>query len=176
MSPRFNIQRHDASTEHYDFRLEAAGKLKSWVIPKGPSTDPSERRLAMRTFDHELGYEGFEGTIEEGYGEGTVMLWDAGEWKNLTTGDDGEEVAPADAIDGGHLKFRLDGEKIRGGYSLQRIESADDPEDERWLLIKADDEDADARRNPVSSEPDSVESGRTLEEIRKQEGEGDEGG
>jgi DNA ligase D-like protein (predicted 3'-phosphoesterase) len=160
--PRFVIQRHDASTDHYDFRLEAAGKLKSWVVPKGPSTDPSEQRLAMPTFDHEVSYIDFEGVIDEGYGEGTVIVWDSGTYENLTSGEDGDEIAVADAIDRGHVKFSLDGRKLKGGYALNRIAKG---EDERWLLVKVDDEHADARRNPTNTQPESALSGRTMDEV-----------
>lgn len=160
--PRFVIQRHDASNDHYDFRLEAGGKLKSWVLPKGPSTDPSEQRLALPTFDHEVSYIDFEGVIDSGYGEGTVIVWDTGTYENLTTDDEGEEVAIVDAIDRGHLAFSLDGHKISGGYALNRMAKG---ENERWLLVKADDEHADARRNPTSTEPKSAQSGRTLAEV-----------
>jgi len=171
-SPIFVIQRHDASTEHYDFRLEVAGVLKSWVVPKGLSTDPREKRLAIPTEDHPLAYADFEGVIpEDEYGGGTVMIWDRGTFENLTEDDEGS--VPLDqALKNGHLVVRLEGEKISGGYALQRTEGGGD--DQRWLLVKTRDEEADARRRPVSTEPDSVASGRSLEEIAAEAAEADE--
>jgi len=158
----FVIQKHDASTLHYDVRLEAGGVLVSWAVPKGPSTDPSEKRLAIRTEDHPLEYGTFEGTIPEGeYGAGTVMVWDAGPYRNLK----GEPSVEAQ-IEAGHVTVWLEGEKVRGGYALTRID------DDQWLLVKMDDEGADARRKPTSTQNESVKTGRTMEEIRAEEGEG----
>lgn len=160
--PVFVVQEHDASTLHYDFRIEVEGVLKSWAVPKGPSTDPRVKRLAIPTEDHPLDYADFEGTIPEGeYGGGTVLVWDKGAYDNITEKDDGL-VPIAEAIRNGHVVIRLRGKKLRGGYALQRIGKG---EDSRWLLVKTDDEEADARRNPVSTEPRSVLSGRTLEEV-----------
>lgn len=165
---RFVIQKHDASSLHYDFRLEAEGVLKSWAVPKGPSTDPSDKRLAMPTEDHPLDYIDFEGVIpEDEYGAGSVMVWDTGPYENLTTDDDGNEVPVEDAVARGHVVVRLEGEKVQGGYALTRTGSGDDA---RWLLVKMDDAEADARRNPTSTEPESVLSGRTLDEIAEDEG------
>ncbi len=165
---RFVIQKHAASSLHYDFRLEADGVLKSWAVPKGPSTDPRDKRLAMPTEDHPLDYRDFEGVIPKGeYGAGAVIVWDRGTYRNLTD-DDGDEVPVADAIEAGHLKFWLDGEKLSGGYALTRIGKG---KDQRWLLVKMDDAEADARRNPVSTEPESVLTGRTIEEVAEEEGE-----
>lgn len=169
---RFVIQEHDASSHHYDFRLEVDGVLKSWAVPKGPSTDPSDKRLAVPTEDHPLDYVDFEGVIPEGeYGAGPVIVWDTGTWEDLKTDDDGEPVPLADQLADGHATFRLHGEKISGGYALIRTDGGDDG-DERWLLIKMDDDEADARRNPTSTEPKSVKSGRTIDEVREQEGQG----
>jgi DNA ligase D-like protein (predicted 3'-phosphoesterase) len=171
--PMFVIQKHDASNLHYDLRLEVDGVLKSWAVPKGPSTDPRDKRLAVPTEDHPLDYADFEGVIPEGeYGAGTVLVWDAGPYENITE-KDGETVPMDRAIADGHALVRLDGEKLRGGYALQRTGSGDD---ERWLLIKMDDDGADARRNPTSTEPRSVLSGRTLEEVRDEEGDSGDGG
>src|SRR3954464_11758220 len=112
--PRFVIQLHDATTLHYDFRLEAGGVLKSWAVPKGPSTDPREKRLAVEVEDHSLDYAEFEGRIGTGYGAGRVIVWDAGTYRSLTDG-------PVEAaIESGHLSFWLEGEKLRGGWTLQR--------------------------------------------------------
>ena len=153
---RFVIQKHAASSLHYDLRLEVDGVLRSWAVPKGPSTDPREKRLAVQVEDHPLEYAGFEGRIGAGYGAGTVIVWDAGTFRSL--GDD----APARALDDGHLSVWLEGEKLRGGWTLQRTRGGDKPQ---WLLIKRRDEGADARRNPVSTQPESVLSGRTIEDV-----------
>ena len=109
---RFVIQQHAASTLHFDFRLEVDGVLRSWAVPKGPSTDPREKRLAMEVEDHSLEYGDFEGVIGEGYGAGRVIVWDAGTYRPLTDG------SPAEALDNGHLSFWLEGEKLRGGWTL----------------------------------------------------------
>lgn len=160
--PRYAFQHHDASSEHYDLRLEADGVLLSWAVPKGPSTDPSEKRLAVRTEDHPVDYLDFEGTIPAGeYGGGSVIVWDVGTWENLTTDDDDEPVAVADAVEGGHLRLRIDGRKLVGDWTLQRFR----PEQDQWLLIKGTEEGADARRNPTSTQPASVLTGVTVEEV-----------
>jgi len=160
--PVFVVQQHDATNMHFDFRIEVGGVLKSWAVPKGPSTDPREKRLAVPTEDHPLDYADFEDVIPEGeYGAGTVLVWDTGEYENLTE-EDGEEISIEDALENGHAVVRLEGEKLRGGYVLQRVSSSND---EKWLLIKRDDDEADARRNPLSTEPESVLSGKTLDEV-----------
>jgi DNA ligase D-like protein (predicted 3'-phosphoesterase) len=157
--PRFVIQKHAASSLHYDFRLEADGVLKSWAVPKGPSLDPREKRLAMPTEDHPLAYGDFEGVIPEGqYGAGEVIVWDTGTYRVL-----GDEPA-GEALENGHLSFWLEGEKLRGGYALTRMGGG---RRERWLLVKKDDEGADRRRNPVSTQPASVRSGKTIEQLAR---------
>jgi DNA ligase D-like protein (predicted 3'-phosphoesterase) len=153
---RFVIQQHAATTLHFDFRLEVDGVLKSWAVPKGPSTDPREKRLAVEVEDHSLDYADYEGRIGEGYGAGRVIVWDAGTWRPLTDGPAGE------ALDNGHLSFWLEGEKLRGGWTLQRTSAGEKPQ---WLLIKRRDEGADARRNPVTTQPESVLSGRTIDDL-----------
>ena len=153
---RFVIQQHAATTLHYDFRLEVDGVLRSWAVPKGPSTDPREKRLAIEVEDHSLEYAGFEGAIGEGYGAGRVIVWDQGTYHPLT--DD----PPGEALDRGHLSVWLEGEKLRGGWTLQRTGGGAKPQ---WLVIKRRDEGADARRNPVSTQPESVVSGRTIEDL-----------
>ena len=164
---RFVIQKHDASSLHYDFRLEADGVLKSWAVPKGPSTDPSQKRLAVPTEDHPVDYLEFEGVIpEDEYGAGTVLVWDTGTYRNESTDDDGEPMAVADAVESGRVSVSLDGHKITGGYSLVRTGKGTDA---RWLMVKKDDDRADARGNPTSTEPESVLTGRTLEEVEAED-------
>jgi DNA ligase D-like protein (predicted 3'-phosphoesterase) len=163
-SPIFVIQKHSASSQHYDLRLEINGVLVSWAVPKGPSTDPKEKRLAMRTETHPLEYADFEGVIPKGhYGAGTVLVWDTGTYRNLTE-IDGKNIPIAEALDKGHIAFWLEGQKLKGGYALVQTNKG-----KRWLLVKMKDKEADARRNPVSSQPKSVLSNRTLTEISKEE-------
>ncbi len=163
----FVVQKHDASNLHYDFRLEVEGILKSWALPKGPSTDPSEKRMAIPTEDHPLEYADFEGVIPEGeYGAGTVMLWDIGPYKNLRADKEEEKKSMEESLAEGKADIWLEGKKIKGGYVLVRTGKG---KKERWLLIKMKDDEADARRKPVSTEPKSAVSGRTLKEIFEQE-------
>jgi DNA ligase D-like protein (predicted 3'-phosphoesterase) len=162
--PRFVIQKHDASTLHYDFRLEADGVLKSWAVPKGPSTNPKDKHLAVQTEDHPVEYMDFEGVIpEDEYGGGSVIVWDAGTYGNLSERD-GEELSVAEAIDRGHVAVWLEGKKLSGGYALTRFRG-----DDQWLLVKMNDDQADARRNPTRTEPESVLSGRTVEQVAEDE-------
>jgi len=154
---RFVIQKHKASTLHYDFRLEVDGVLKSWAVPKGPSTDPGDKRLAVPTEDHPLEYIDFEGTIPEPeYGAGTVIVWDTGTYRNLKDGP------IAKAIESGQAEVWLDGQKLQGGFALVRTGTG---KTVRWLLIKMRDEKADEHRDPVDSEPASVISGLTIEQM-----------
>jgi DNA ligase D-like protein (predicted 3'-phosphoesterase) len=158
----FVIQKHSARTLHYDFRLEVEGVLRSWAVPKGPSTDPRVKRLAVAVEGHSLEYADFEGVIGEGeYGAGAVIVWDTGTYRNLTARD-GEEVPIGRALDDGHAVFELDGHKLHGGYALTRTGGG---RREQWLLVKTRDSRADARRNPVSTQPESVLSGVTIEEV-----------
>jgi DNA ligase D-like protein (predicted 3'-phosphoesterase) len=157
--PMFVIQEHAARSLHYDFRLEVDGVLASWAVPKGPSTDPRDKRLAIQVEDHPLDYGDFEGVIGKGnYGAGSVIVWDTGTYENL-----GDERSMAEAIEAGHVSVWLHGQKLRGGYSLQRTSAGDKP---KWLLVKRRDEEADARRKPVSTQRESVLSGRTVDEVR----------
>ncbi len=168
--PIFVIQQHDASTLHYDFRLEVDGVLRSWAVPKGPSTDPRVKRLAIPTEDHPLAYADFEGVIPEGsYGAGTVLIWDRGHYRNLEEGADASSVA--EQLAEGHATIWLEGQKLQGGYALihTRLEQGKD-----WLLVKIDDDAADARRNPTSTEPASVVTGRTLAQVAAEEGTDDD--
>ncbi|WP_295878517.1 DNA polymerase ligase N-terminal domain-containing protein [uncultured Thiohalocapsa sp.] len=164
-SGRFVIQKHAASTLHYDLRLEVGGVLKSWAVPKGPSTDPSEKRFAIRTEDHPLEYADFEGVIPEGeYGAGTVLVWDQGRYDNLRAEKQDNPKDMVASLDDGLVEVRLHGEKLAGGYALKRIEGGNE-EQAKWLLIKMRDDGADARRNPTSTEPNSVLTGRDLDQI-----------
>lgn len=166
--PLFAIQKHDASSLHYDLRLEADGVLKSWAVPKGPSTDPREKRLATRTEDHPLSYADFEGIIPAGqYGGGTVLVWDLGPMRNLTSDDDDRELPLGEAIEAGHCKVWLEGEKLRGAFALTNAKVGG--REDNWLLVKVDDEPADARRNPVRTEPYSVLTGRDLQDVAAEE-------
>ena len=166
--PRFVIQKHDASNLHYDFRLEVDGVLKSWAVPKGPSTDPDQKRLAVPTEDHPLDYADFEGVIPEGeYGAGPVLVWDAGPYRNLRAEKEHDGASMQESLEDGKVEVWLDGKKLTGGYVLIRTGKG---EHARWLLKKMDDDQADARRNPTSTEPKSVLSDRTLDEIQEQEG------
>jgi DNA ligase D-like protein (predicted 3'-phosphoesterase) len=157
-APIFVIQKHAATTLHYDFRLEVDGVLKSWAVPKGPSTDPRVKRLAMAVEDHDLDHAGFEGRTGR---EGAVIVWDTGPYRSRTERD-GCEVPMGRALADGHAVFELEGRKLRGRYALTRTDT--EPR-ERWLLVKVRDEEADARRDPVSTEPESVLSGRTIEQV-----------
>lgn len=158
---RFVVQHHLATSDHYDLRLEIGGVLVSWAVPKGPSLDPAERRLAVRTGDHPLDYESFEGTIGTGRrGGGTVLVWDRGTYRN-TSHDADRELDAATALDRGRLTFWLAGEKLRGGFALIRTHLGESS----WLLLKLRDEGADAGRRPISTQPESVLTGRTLDEI-----------
>jgi DNA ligase D-like protein (predicted 3'-phosphoesterase) len=160
--PRFVVQEHHARTLHWDFRLEAGGVLVSWAVPKGPSLNPADKRMAMRTEDHPLDYADFEGVIPEGeYGAGEVIVWDCGTYRNLTQRH-GEEVPMEEALEHGHITVWLEGKKLSGGFALTRIAKG---KRERWLLVKKADDRADRRRKPVKSNPRSVLSGRTAEQL-----------
>ena len=164
--PLFVIQKHDAGNLHYDLRLEMDGALRSWAVPKGPSTDPREKRLAVPTEDHPLDYADFEGVIPEGqYGAGTVLVWDTGPYRNLRSEKKDDVLSMTESFADGKIEVWLEGRKIKGGYALIRT-----GKDERWLLVKMDDDEADARRNPVSTEPKSVLSGWTIEQIAEKAG------
>jgi bifunctional non-homologous end joining protein LigD len=156
------IQKHRATALHYDFRLEWKGVLLSWAVPKGPSLDPSVKRMGMQTEDHPIEYARFEGIIPEGqYGGGTVMIWDSGAWT--------PEVDDVDAaLKKGELKFRLDGKKLHGSWVLVRIRAREGGRPP-WLLIKHRDEFA-SKKDIAEKEPRSVVSKRILAEIARDEG------
>jgi bifunctional non-homologous end joining protein LigD len=158
----FVVQKHDASRLHWDFRLEQDGVLKSWAVPKGPSLDPGQNRLAMRTEDHPLDYGTFEGTIPQGeYGGGTVMMWDRGRW----TPEPGKD--PAKTIKEGHLHFTLDGERMKGDWVMFRLKPKPGEKAEPWMLKKVTDEYADPDDGDalVDNCVTSVTTGRTMAEI-----------
>jgi DNA ligase D-like protein (predicted 3'-phosphoesterase) len=160
--PIFVVQKHAARSLHYDFRLEVEGTLASWAVPKGPSTDPADKRLAMRVEDHGLDYADFEGMIPKGtYGAGAVIVWDTGPYRNLTERE-GREVPMADALRDGHAVVWLEGDKLRGGWALTRIGQN---RRERWLLVKRRDETADPGTDLVVERPESVLSGKTVEDL-----------
>jgi DNA ligase D-like protein (predicted 3'-phosphoesterase) len=166
-TPRFVVHKHAASTLHYDFRLEADGVLKSWAVPKGPSADSRDKRLAVPTEDHPIEYADFEGAIPEGeYGAGSVIVWDAGTYENLSKDDKDTGIGVSEAIDRGHLTVKLRGKKLSGGYSLIRTGRGGQ---KRWLLIKTDDKSASRRRDPVKTRPESVKSGRGVDEVARGE-------
>ena len=157
---RFVVQKHAASHLHFDFRLELDGVMKSWAVPKGPSYDPSVRRLAMEVEDHPIEYNTFEGIIPQGeYGGGTVMLWDRGTYD---AEDGGGEASLRDGYDRGDLKFALHGERLRGGWVLVRMKRPGRPQ---WLLIKHRDEFARSGRDVVDEVTTSVVTGRSMEQI-----------
>ncbi|MCK7625297.1 3'-phosphoesterase [Streptomyces sp. RS10V-4] len=173
-APRFVVQIHDASTLHFDFRLEVDGVLKSWSVPKGPSTDPHDKRLAMPTEDHPLEYRGFEGVIPDGeYGAGTVIVWDEGSYHPLSRKRKGRTRSFQESLADGHIAFRLDGSKLHGGYALTRFRGGPDSgERESWLLVKEQDDRAGRRGTPDARRARSVLSGRTLRQVAAEEGGG----
>jgi len=152
------IQKHRASALHYDFRLEIGDAMPSWAVPKGPSFDPSQKRLAMQVEDHPLEYAGFEGIIPEGeYGGGTVMIWDEGTYEML------DDVDPATALRKGEMRFVLHGKKLKGRWTLVRTGPR------KWLLIKGRDKDA-STTDITATQPRSVRTKRLLAQIARDEG------
>jgi bifunctional non-homologous end joining protein LigD len=160
---RYVTQKHRATQLHYDFRLEFNGVLLSWAVPKGPSLDPSVKRLAMQVEDHPVDYADFEGVIPEGeYGGGTVMVWDRGTWEPET-----DDITKA--LAGGDLKFTLHGEKLQGSWVLVRTRSYGKGTKQAWLLIKHRDEFA-SDSDIATEKPASVLSGRLLAQIAEENG------
>ena len=148
MMPRFVVQQHDATTLHWDFRLEYEGVLRSWALPKGPSLDPAVKRLAVPVLDHSLAYGSFEGNVGMGGGSGAVIQWDRGEYELIDGTPDDD-----------HFTFRLRGEKLEGAFALTKWDDA------KWLLVKKVDG-TERRGSDVTAErPESVESGRTWQEV-----------
>jgi bifunctional non-homologous end joining protein LigD len=154
----FVVQKHAASRLHYDFRLEHDGVLMSWAVPKGPSLDPADKRLAVHVEDHPLDYGGFEGTIPQGqYGGGSVIVWDRGHWT-----PDGD---PTEMMRRGKLDFTLHGKKLGGAWHMVRLKGRDGEGDKNWLLMKRTDEFVKSGKSIVDARPESVKSGRLIEEI-----------
>ncbi|WP_020120112.1 DNA polymerase ligase N-terminal domain-containing protein [Streptomyces canus] len=163
-APRFVVQIHDASTMHFDFRLQVGDVLKSWSIPKGPSDVPKDKRLAVPTEDHPLEYEDFEGVIPEGeYGGGTVIVWDRGTYEPLSHDRQGRPVDFAESLEGGHATFRLHGTKLRGQYALTRFR------EDNWLLVKTAEGRARGHGTPNPRRARSVRTGRTLAQVAAEE-------
>src|SRR5690554_1592751 len=161
---RFIVQKHAARRLHYDFRLEIDGVLKSWAVTKGPSLNPDDKRLAVRTEDHPLSYARFEGTIPKGeYGGGTVMLWDEGTWAPV-------KGKSADDLEKGHLHFILNGERMKGEWLLVRMRGKKGEKRENWLLRKIEDEHAGGSDDLVARELTSIRTGRSMTEIADDEG------
>jgi bifunctional non-homologous end joining protein LigD len=156
----FMVQKHDASRLHWDLRLELDGVLKSWAVTRGPSLDPDQKRLAVRTEDHPISYATFEGTIpHEEYGGGTVMLWDRGTWEPSKGKD------PSKTLAQGHLHFVLHGERMKGDWLLIRLKPRGREKNENWLLRKLDDAEAGGTDTLVETCLTSVKTGRTMQEI-----------
>ena len=174
---RFVVQKHDATRLHYDFRLEMDGVLKSWAVPKGPSLDPGDKRLAMQVEDHPVSYFDFEGIIpEDNYGAGTVMVWDVGTWQPLSPVPvNGKYVPGTDAeaaamLAKGDLKFRLKGKKLNGDFALIKMRGRrPGSKGNEWLLIKKHD-DAAVEGYDIDEYDESVLSRRSLAEIAGDQG------
>lgn len=161
----FVIQLHHASHVHYDLRLEIDGVLVSWAVPKGPSLNPRIKRLAVQTEDHPMDYAQFEGIIPEGnYGAGKVIVWDTGTYKNIKIDHEDKLVPMSTCLKKGTIEVELKGKKLQGGFALVRTHYRGD---NNWLLIKMKDDYSDARRNPVTTQPESVKSGKTIKEIKE---------
>jgi DNA ligase D-like protein (predicted 3'-phosphoesterase) len=148
----FVVQEHAATAHHFDLRLEVGGAMRSWAVPKGPSLDPAVKRLAVQVADHSIAHNDFEGAI----GDGRAIVWDRGRYEQ------GGRVAWPEALERGHAVFVLHGEKLRGGFALQRTRPGDKPQ---WLLIKRRDEHARPGSDVVAERPQSVIGGSTLDEL-----------
>jgi bifunctional non-homologous end joining protein LigD len=161
---KFVVQKHDATNLHYDFRLEMEGVLKSWAVPKGPSMNPGDKRLAMMVEDHPYDYRSFEGIIPEGnYGAGTVMVWDEGSYEAMEHESETvkmQEKTLLEELRKGDLKFVLHGEKLKGAFALVKMKGRDE---NAWLLIKKNDQ--DAVRTDITKKDRSVKTSRTLDQI-----------
>lgn len=169
-APRFVVQIHDARRMHFDFRLQVGDVLKSWSVPKGPSADPGDKRLAVPTEDHPLDYEDFEGVIPKGeYGGGTVIVWDNGTYEPLSHDCRGRPVEFAESLERGHASFRLHGTKLHGEYALTRFRGGEDDE-EAWLLVRKGPARPDGPGTPDPRRARSVRTGRTLAQVAAADG------
>jgi bifunctional non-homologous end joining protein LigD len=167
---RFVIQKHDASHVHYDFRLEMEGVLKSWAVPKGPSLNPSDKRLAMQVEDHPYDYRNFEGVIPAGnYGGGTVIVWDEGTYEPMEEAEGlnrkEQEKLLLKQLHAGNLKIRMHGKKIKGDYALFQMKARGE---RSWILVKKNDE--FASEEDITEKEESVKSGKTLVEVAEENG------
>jgi DNA ligase D-like protein (predicted 3'-phosphoesterase) len=151
----FVVQQHAATTRHFDLRLEVSGVMRSWAVPKGPTLDPSVKRMAVQVADHAMEHNAFEGPTDHG---GGVVIWDRGHYEQ------GGRVAWPEALDRGHAVFVLHGEKLRGGFVLQRTKPGAGPRSQ-WLLLKRRDDEARPGSDIVVERPTSILSGRTLDEL-----------
>lgn len=168
MKNYFVIQKHDATNLHYDLRLQIGNVLASWAVPKGPSTDPKVKHLAIRVEDHPLAYGDFEGTIPAGeYGGGTVMVWDKGTYDNLRVAKPGDGADMEKSLRQGLIEIRLNGKKLKGGYNLIKTKGFGGAGKNSWLLLKAKDEFAHAKMEPVKHQPNSAKSGKSMKQIAK---------
>lgn len=169
--PAFVVQIHDASSLHFDFRLEVDGVLKSWSVPKGPSTDPRDKRLALPTEDHPLDYQDFEGTIPRGeYGGGTVIVWDTGTYLPTSHDKRKRPVPFGEALSKGHATFELHGHKLRGGYALTRFHGREEQDGgsakkPTWLLVRTGSGRGASGGTPDPRRARSALSGRTLRQV-----------
>jgi len=168
--PRFVVQIHDARRMHFDFRLQVDDVLRSWSVPKGPSADPGDKRLAVPTEDHPLEYEDFEGVIPKGeYGGGTVIVWDRGWYEPLGHDRRGRPVGFAESLERGHASFRLHCSKLRGDYALSRFRGSGG--DDAWLLVKKGSARSDGYGTPDPRRARSIRTGRTLAQVAADAGE-----
>jgi|ERR1051326_3829428 bifunctional non-homologous end joining protein LigD len=166
---KFVVQKHDATNLHYDFRLEMEGVLKSWAVPKGPSMNPQDKRLAMMVEDHPYDYRNFEGTIPAGnYGAGTVMVWDEGIYDAMEHEEEAvktQEKILLEELKKGDLKFVLHGKKLKGSFALVKMKGRGE---NAWLLIKKNDD--EASKTDITKKDKSVKTERTLNQIAEEEG------
>ena len=163
-APVFVVQKHQASRLHYDLRLEVDGVLKSWAVPKGPSSDPTQKRLAVPTEDHPMEYADFEGVIPEGeYGAGTVMVWDTGTYETIPDEEGETPLPPNESFERGQMKIRLRGKKMKGDWVIVNMKGK-----KEWLLIKKKDTHTGGKDALTRDLPNSVLTGKSLEEIAEE--------
>lgn len=167
--PLFVIHKHRNNGLYYDLRLEITGVLKSWALPEGPTTDPTHKHRATPSEDFALDAAYFEGVIPAGqYGAGTLLVWDTGTYRNLRDEHERDISIPmGQALEDGEIRIWLEGQKLRGGYSLVRVSKG--KSSESWQLTKLDDEEANVQRNITEEEPNSVLTDRSLDQVRQSE-------